>query len=170
LPRQTARLIAQALTTSEVVQAATAESTGRSSPAICTALRPPRPSSQRDHLIRWPRSRAFARSQGEGGAGENPLWIKGRFFPHLPGKPLIMRQSRTISSESSLFNGLCGSFAERKFSRPFAQAAAPERGTWGRGHEDAQNYSPGKLSVISDFRQSIVFRQKSQPYNVAIQS
>src|SRR5579864_1406599 len=27
-------------------------------------------------------------------------------FPHLPGKPLISRKSRTISSESRLFNGL----------------------------------------------------------------
>jgi hypothetical protein len=31
---------------------------------------------------------------------------KGRFFPHPPGKSLILRKSRTISSESSLFNGL----------------------------------------------------------------
>jgi hypothetical protein len=38
--------------------------------------------------------------RGEGGTGENLLWSKGRFFPHLPGKPLILRKSRTISSES----------------------------------------------------------------------
>jgi hypothetical protein len=49
---------------------------------------------------------AHLRSQGEGGAGENHLWINGAVFPHLSDKSLILQKSRTISSESGLFNGL----------------------------------------------------------------
>jgi hypothetical protein len=56
---------------------------------------------------------------------------------------------------------------KENFSRPFAQAAAPERGTWGRGHEDAQNYSPGKLSVISTFVNQLSSGRKWQPDNLA---
>jgi hypothetical protein len=40
------------------------------------------------------------------GHGKTLYGSKGRFFPHLPGKSLILHKSRTNSSESGLINGL----------------------------------------------------------------
>jgi hypothetical protein len=87
-------------------------------------------------------------------------WPFGRETPRFEGwKSLdflgFSRPNRAFSM------GYAEISLKENFSRPFAQAAAPERGTWGRGHEeDAQNYSPGKPSAISVFRQPIVARQK----------
>jgi hypothetical protein len=46
------------------------------------------------------------------GREKTPCGSKGRFFPHLQGKSLILRKSRTISSEPRLFNKLNGIFCE----------------------------------------------------------
>ena len=40
------------------------------------------------------------------GRQKTPCASKGRFFPHLTGKSLILRKTRTNSSESGLFNRL----------------------------------------------------------------
>jgi hypothetical protein len=65
-----------------------------------------------------------------------------------------------LSSESSVFNGLRGIFAE-EISRALLPKRRRQNGVHGGpGHADAKTYSPGKPSAISVFRQSIVARQK----------
>jgi hypothetical protein len=60
---------------------------------------------------------------------------KGRFFPHLLDKSLILQKSRTLSSESILFNGLRGILREENFSRPFAARPLWDRSRYSHNAE-----------------------------------
>jgi len=72
---------------------------------------------------------------------------KGRFFPHPPDKSLILRKSRTISSESRLFNGLRGINRAKIFLGRFLRSERPEGETRGsRDHADVQNRSWASLA------------------------
>jgi hypothetical protein len=55
-----------------------------------------------------------------------------------------------LSSESSLFSGLSGIFAQRNFARPFAVAAASAGGELA---VEAQDCSSGEHNLISGFLQ-----------------
>jgi hypothetical protein len=78
---------------------------------------------------------------------------KGRFFPHLPGKSLISRKSRTISSESRLFNGLRLIEVGKIFSRASSVAFKRELAFLACGRA---GLFIGKLKLVSDFLQAIV--------------
>jgi hypothetical protein len=88
---------------------------------------------------------------------------KGQSFPHLQGKPLILRKSRTISSESSLINRLHAIFAERNFSRPFAIGGSAGAAPTVSGMRKRRIAHTGKLNLISDFMQYVVVRSALSP-------
>jgi len=79
---------------------------------------------------------------------------KGQFLPHLPDKSLILLKSRTISSESRLFNGLRGLKRGNVFLALFPSVANATMGTGGLWIE-AQDCSWDKPRLDSDFLQEI---------------
>jgi hypothetical protein len=94
------------------------------------------------------------------GRGKTLYGSKGRFFPHLPGKSLIIPESRTISSESSLSMGYEEKTTEI-FSRRFLRGEA--RNCAHRGDAVAGDWSWGKFSGYSVFPQLIVRACRQSP-------
>ena len=80
---------------------------------------------------------------------------KGRFFPHLPTKPLILRNSRTISSESRLFNGLRGFFAEEFFAGLFPTLRGAATGAYGRAMRKRRIIHGASLTWLPIFRKRL---------------
>src|ERR1700727_1522823 len=83
---------------------------------------------------------------------------KGRSFPHLPGKPLILRKSRTISSESRLINGLHGVNRARVFLGASSWRGVVGTRADGRGVRKGRIVHGCKLTPVSDIPQWIAIR------------
>jgi hypothetical protein len=88
---------------------------------------------------------------------------KGRFFPHLPGKSLILRESRTISSESRLINGLRAIFRELNFRTPFAHGRRRNGDAAVEVMRMRRIIHDGSLAQFLLFANQIVVRQKIAP-------
>jgi hypothetical protein len=58
-----------------------------------------------------------------------------------------------LSSESRLFNGLRGLKRGKVYGALFPWRLSATTGAFGRGNEEAQDYSWGKLNFVSDFLQ-----------------
>ena len=90
------------------------------------------------------------------GRGKTICGSKGRFFPHLPDKSLILRKSRTISSESRLSMSYVDKSVKNFSSRFSPRCEKPGSESRGLGRTEWRDSSRGKLTRISDFLPEIV--------------